>query len=141
MEASGQENSLLKDIQSRHATLPTGGSPCPPQEARRALDARASSLPGLRGRSQSHGGLAGEQEESEGLLQIQANRGIGMVEIADGDVLADVKIEIAAAGSQHERPHDGWRPDDLVVDKALDVLKDGVSMVAGLGERRGGRPA
>ena len=51
---------------------------------------RALSLLRLRGRNQRDGGLGGEQEESECLLQVQTDRGIVVVEVADGDVLPDV---------------------------------------------------
>jgi hypothetical protein len=44
----------------------------------------------LRGRSQRDGGFAGEHQKSERLLQIQADSGIGVAEVTDGDVLAEV---------------------------------------------------
>jgi hypothetical protein len=82
----------------------------------------------------AHGGLAREQQKSERLLQIQADSGIGVAEITDGDVLADVKVEIAATGGQHESTANSGGPDDLIVDKPLDVLQHRVPVVAGLGE-------
>jgi len=39
---------------------------------------------------QSDSGLGREQKESECLLQVQTDRGIVVVEVADGDVLPDV---------------------------------------------------
>src|SRR6267378_3141368 len=95
---------------------------------------RASSRLCVCGRSQGDGSLGGEQEESERLLQIQADGGIGMAEITDGDVLSDVKVEIAATSRQHESASDGGRPYDLIVDQPLDVLQDRVSVISGLGE-------
>jgi len=56
----------------------------------RGMVSIASSLLRLRGRNQSDSGFGGEQKESECLLQIQADGGVGMTEIADGDVLPDV---------------------------------------------------
>jgi len=50
----------------------------------------ASRLPRLRGRNQCDGSFGGEQKKSECLLQVQADRGIGVAEITDGDVLTDV---------------------------------------------------
>jgi len=50
----------------------------------------ASSLLNLRGRSQRDGSLGGEQKERECLLQVQADGGIGVAEITDGNVLTDV---------------------------------------------------
>src|SRR5882762_463162 len=94
----------------------------------------ASSLVSLRGRSQGHGGLAREQEESERLLQVQADGGIGVAEITDGDVLANVQVEIAATSGQHESASNRGGPYDLIVDEPFDVFEDRVSVVAGLGE-------
>src|SRR5580693_86682 len=87
----------------------------------------ASSLLRLRGRNQRYGGLAGQQEERERLLQIQADGSISMAEITDGDVLADVQVEIAATSGQHESASDGGRPDDLIVDQSLNVFQHRVS--------------
>ncbi len=56
----------------------------------RGMASIASSLLCLRGRNQRDGGLGGEQEESECLLQIQVDSGVSVAEIADGDVLPDV---------------------------------------------------
>ena len=56
----------------------------------RGMVSIASSLLRLRGRNQRDSGLGGEQEESECLLQVQADRGIVVAEVADGDVLPDV---------------------------------------------------
>ena len=87
-----------------------------------------------RGRSQRDGGLVREQQESERLLQIQSDGGIGVAEITYGDILTDVKVEIAATGGQHKSTGNRGRPDDLIVDKPLDVLQHRVPVVAGLGE-------
>ena len=57
---------------------------------------RASNVLCFLVRSQPHRGFRGHQKESEGFLQIQAHRCIGMAEITDGDVLADVQYEITA---------------------------------------------
>src|SRR5271157_1884034 len=88
----------------------------------------------VRGRRQRNGGLAREQQESESLLQIQADNSIGVAEVTDGEVLADVKVEIASTGGQHESTGNSGRPDDLIVDKALDMLQHRVPVVADLGE-------
>src|ERR1019366_5185477 len=42
--------------------------------------------------TQRDGGLGGEQQERKRLLQIQANGGIRVAGIANGDVLADVEV-------------------------------------------------
>src|ERR1700729_2202244 len=89
----------------------------------------------LRGRNQRDGSFGSEQKESECLLQVQGDSGIGGSEIADGNILADVQIEIAATGGQHEGAGNGGRPDDLIFDQTLDVLQYRVSVVAGFGER------
>src|ERR1700722_11659278 len=89
----------------------------------------------LRGRNQRDGSFGSEQKESECLLQVQGDSGIGVAEIADGNILADVQIEIAATGGQHEGAGNGGRPDDLIFDQTLDVLEHRVSVIAGFGER------
>jgi hypothetical protein len=65
---------------------------------------RASGLIRLRGRNQRDRGLGGEWEKRELLLQVQADCGIVVAEVADGDVLADVQVEIAATSGGHEIP-------------------------------------
>src|SRR6202051_1745421 len=103
-----------------------------PHESLAQNGLHASSLLRLRWRNQRDGGLGGEQEESECLLQVQTDRGIVVVEVPDGDVLADVEVEITATGGQYESAGNGRGPDDLIFDQALDVLQHRVSVVAGL---------
>src|SRR5258708_12449355 len=64
----------------------------------------------FRGRNQRDGGLGGEQEERKCLLQVQVDGSIVVVEVADGDVLADVQVEITATGGQYESPANGGGP-------------------------------
>ena len=59
-----------------------------------------------------------------------------MAEVADRNVLPDVQLKIAASCSQNEGTFDCRRPDNVAVNDALDVLQDGISMIAGLGEQR-----
>ena len=96
---------------------------------------RASGLLRLRGRNQRDCDLGGEQEKRERLLQVQADGSIVVVEVADGDVLADVQVEITATGGQYESAGNGRGPDDLIFDQALDVVQHRVSVVTGFGER------
>jgi hypothetical protein len=67
-------------------------------------------------------------------LKIEAHDVVGVIEIANGDILAKMQGEIAAASGEHERAGDGGRPENLIVDEPLDVLKHRVSVVARLGE-------
>ena len=60
---------------------------------------------------------------------------IGMAQIPDRYVLADVKAEVAAAGGEHERAGNRRRPDDLAVDKTLDMLQHRISVVPRFAER------
>src|SRR5271165_4031114 len=53
-----------------------------------------------------------------------------MTEVADGDVLSDRQLKVAAAGREHEAAFDGRGPYDLIVDKTMDVLKDRIAFVA-----------
>ena len=71
---------------------------------------------GFRGRSQGYCGFGGEIEEGKRFLQIQANVGFSVIQVADGDVLANVKIEVATASRDDESPVNGGRPDDFVFD-------------------------
>jgi len=57
----------------------------------------------LRRRSQHYGCLGRQQQEGKGLLQVEADYFIGVVEIANRGILADVQFEVAAAGAQHHR--------------------------------------
>src|SRR5579862_9196745 len=59
---------------------------------------------------------------------------IGVAEITDGDVLANVKAEVATSRGQHECAGDRGRPYDLILDEPLHVLEDRVSVVASLGK-------
>src|ERR1700722_539786 len=95
----------------------------------------ASRLLRLRGSSQRDGSFGGEQKKGERLLQIQPDGGVAVAKIADRDVLANVQVEIAATGSQHESAGNGGRPDDLIFNQPLHVLEHWVSVIAGLGER------
>jgi hypothetical protein len=85
---------------------------------------------------QRNRGFAGEDSESECLLEIQPYESIGMAEVADRNILPDVEFEVAASRSQNERTFDRRRPDKVAVNDALDVLQDRISVIAGLGERR-----
>jgi len=58
-----------------------------------------------------------------------------MAEIADRNILPDVEFEVAASRRQHECTFDRRSPDEVAVNDALDVLEDGISMIAGFGER------
>ena len=59
-----------------------------------------------------------------------------MAGIADGDILADVQLEIAAARGQDKGARDGRGPDDLAADETVDMLQHRVAVIAGFGERR-----
>ena len=76
-------------------------------------------------------GFAGEQQEGEGFLQIQGDRYVGVGGIADRDVLADMQIEVAAAGGQDKSARNRRCPDDFPVDQTLDMLEHRIAMIAG----------
>ena len=54
------------------------------------------------GRRKCYRGLGRETEKGKGFLEIQADRGIVMVEVANGHIFADVKNEVAASLSGAE---------------------------------------
>src|SRR5215471_6517058 len=68
-------------------------------------------------RRQRDSSLGREQQERQRLLEVEAHDAIGMVQIADRNVLPDVQIKIAAARGEHEGTCDGGSPDDLVLDE------------------------
>src|ERR1700733_1150713 len=88
----------------------------------------------LRGRNERDGSFGGKQKESKCLLQVQANDGIRVAEIADGDVLSNVQGEIAATSGEHEGAGNSRCPDDLIFYQSLDVLEHRIAVVAGFGE-------
>jgi hypothetical protein len=57
-----------------------------------------------------------------------------MPEVTDGDVLPEAQLKIAATGGNHQTPFDGWGPNDLSIDKTLDVFKNRIPFVASLGD-------
>ena len=88
----------------------------------------------LRGRGEGNCGLGGEVEEGKGFLQVEADVRVGVTQVTDGGVLADVKIEVAAAGADDESAVNGGCPDDFAFDQTFDVLENRVAVVAGFGE-------
>jgi hypothetical protein len=105
-------------------------------ETRMYEDHRASPLLPRRGRSQCDGCFGGEQQEGKGLLQVEADQGVGVAEIADRSILANVQLEVAATGSHDDRTRDRRGPNDLAVHQPLDVLQDGIPVITRLGQRR-----
>ena len=59
-----------------------------------------------------------------------------MAEVANRNILPDVEFEVAASRRQDERTFDRRRPDKVAVNDAFDVLEDGISVIARLGECR-----
>src|ERR1700690_1933151 len=85
-------------------------------------------------RSQRDGRLGGEQQEREGFLQIKPDRIIGVAQVADRDVLAEVQLEIAATRGHYKSSVYCRRPNDFIVDQALDVLQHRVTLIAGFSQ-------
>ena len=85
---------------------------------------------------QGHGGLGGEQAKGERLLQVEFDGGCRMAEIADGEVLADVEFKVAAARGEHKAAFDGGCPDDVAINKAMDVLQDRIAFFAAAADSR-----
>ncbi len=53
-----------------------------------------------------------------------------MTEIADGDILSDIELEVTSACGQNIRALDSWSPDKIAVDDTLDVLENGITVIA-----------
>jgi hypothetical protein len=62
--------------------------------------------------ARDHSSLCGEQQERDRFLQIQADDRIGMTGIADRGILADVRLEVAAARGKNKSAYDSRRPTD-----------------------------
>jgi hypothetical protein len=56
---------------------------------------------------------------------------IGVAQVADGYVLANVHLEIAATRGQYKRSVDRGCSNDFVVDQTLDVLQHRIPVIAG----------
>ena len=54
-----------------------------------------------------------------------------MGQVADRHVGAQLQVEVAAAGGQHERAVDGGCPDDVTVHQPVDVFEDRISVLGG----------
>ncbi len=61
---------------------------------------------------------------------------VRVAEIADGDVLPYIELEIASSCGQHKRALYGGSPNNIAVDNALDVFQDGISVITGFRELR-----
>src|SRR5271156_2391778 len=81
----------------------------------------------FRRQCEDDGSFRRQQPEGETLLEVQFDRGCGMVEVADGDVLPDFQFEIATAGGQHQSPLEGRGPNDPSVHQTLNMAKDGIA--------------
>ena len=81
---------------------------------------------------QRNGGFCRQQEERKCFLKVEPDRLVVMTEIADRHILSDMQSEIAAARRQDERAVNPWCPDDFAIHEALDVLQDGIAVIAGL---------
>ena len=88
----------------------------------------------VRGWQKRYGRFAGKQQEGERFLQVEANGGIGVAQIPDGEILADVEFEVAASRGHHECSVDGRCPDNFVLDEALHVLQHRVAVIAGFSQ-------
>src|SRR5262252_4227204 len=88
----------------------------------------------LGGRGERNGGFGGEVQEGEGFLQIKADMSVRVTQVADGNFLADLKIQVAAARSDNEGAVNRGRPDYFAVDQAFDVFEDRIAVIAGLCE-------
>src|ERR1700684_3835284 len=76
----------------------------------------------LRGRCEGDRTFGGKVEKGECFLQVQADMRVGMAQVADGGILANVKIQVPAAGCDHKGSANGRRPNNFAVDQALDMF-------------------
>src|SRR5258707_649680 len=114
-------------------TLPEAG----PSRARRASTARLGFFLAVAS-AERDGGLLGQDQEGEALLDIEPHALAVVVEIADREVLADRQLEITAAHRDHQATVEAGRPHDLAVDQPPDVAQDRVAAVVAGGRRGNG---
>ena len=69
-----------------------------------------------------HGGLRRQQAKSKAFPQVEPHLGGGVTQVADGKILTDPQLEIAAPQTDHHRANQGRRPDDRPVQQALSVM-------------------
>src|ERR1700716_1471635 len=110
-------------------TLPEAG----PSRARRASTARLGFFLAVAS-AKRDGGLLGQDQEGEALLDIEPHALAVVIEIADREILADRQLEIAAAHRDHHAAVEAGRPDDLAVDQPPDVAQARVAAVGARGE-------
>lgn len=67
-------------------------------------------------------------------MQIESNTGVSVTRVADGDVLPEVKIEVAAASGDDESAVDGGSPDNFAFDQAFHVLENRIPVITRLGK-------
>ena len=68
------------------------------------------------GRNERDSGLRGEQQKRESLPKIESDSSIAVDQVANGDVLADVQLEIATARGQYKSSIYSGRPNDFILD-------------------------
>ena len=72
-----------------------------------------------------------DDAEGEAFLEVEAH-GVGvMLAVSDGQVLADVEEEVAAALAQYDGAVQAWGPGDRAVEDPLEVVEQGVAAVFG----------
>src|SRR6202453_4601506 len=85
-------------------------------------------------RRKGHTGFRGEIQEGKGFLQVQVDVGVVVAQVADGHVLAEVKIKVPAPRCHHEGSVNSRSTNDFAFDETLDVFKDRIAVIAGFGK-------
>ena len=61
---------------------------------------------------------------------------VSVIQVADGGVLTNMEIEVAATGRDDESAVNGGCPDDFTFDQVFDVFENRIAVIAGFGELR-----
>src|SRR5664280_3156999 len=93
-------------------------------------NARTSLLAALRFQVHRRAGL--DHPEGERLRQVQLDLLTGMRDVADGKILPDRELEIAAARRQHHRAVDLRGPNDGTIEEVLHAIANRVAVLCGL---------
>src|SRR5258708_19301206 len=85
-----------------------------------------------------HCSLCREQPEGETFLQVKPDAGLGMTKITDGYVLAEIQFEITPPGGKYEAPPDCRSPDNIPINKRLDMFQNRITFITAAADSRVG---
>src|SRR5215813_8915733 len=95
-----------------------------------------SKSPLLLCRVQGYRCFCSKQHEGQRFHEVQRDGCVGVAQITDRGIYADVQFEVAAASGEDECAFDRRRPYDLLTYQALNMLNHRISVIAGFAQCR-----